>query len=94
MIPDSAQPRLVARARLREDRISGRTILLYPERGLALNPSAAAILRLCDAHHTVAEIVAALAADRPEAQAAIAADVATLLEALLARGLVTWTAPS
>jgi coenzyme PQQ biosynthesis protein PqqD len=94
MIPEGARPKLAARARLREDRISGRTMLLYPERGLALNASAAAIVRLCDAHHTVAEIVAALAAERPEAQATIAADVTALLEALVARGLLTWTAAS
>jgi coenzyme PQQ biosynthesis protein PqqD len=94
VIPAEARPRLAARARLREDRLSGRTMLLYPERGLALNASAAAIVRLCDARHTVAEIVAALAADRPEARATIAADVTALLEALGARGLVTWTAAS
>ncbi len=94
MIPIDARPKLAARARLRDDRISGRTMLLYPERGLALNASAAAIVRLCDARHTVAEIVQALAADRPEAQATITADVTALLEALVARGLVTWTPAS
>ena len=94
MIPAGARPKLAARARLREDRLSGRTMLLYPERGLALNATAAAIVRLCDDRHTVTEIVQALSADRPEARATIAADVTALLEALVARGLVTWTATS
>jgi coenzyme PQQ biosynthesis protein PqqD len=92
VIPPDGRPVLATRARLRDDRISGRTMLLYPERGLALNDSAAAILRLCDARHTVAEIVQTLAAGRPEAEATIAADVTALLEAMVERGLVTWQA--
>lgn len=36
---------LASKARLVRDRASGREVLLYPERGLALNPVAAAARR-------------------------------------------------
>jgi len=42
------RPQLARKARLRTDRLTGETVLLYPEHGLVLNASAAAILRLCD----------------------------------------------
>jgi pyrroloquinoline quinone biosynthesis protein D len=57
-----SKPRLAARARLRWDRIDGRYLLLYPERGLALNESAAAILQLCDGSRTIDDIVTELVA--------------------------------
>jgi coenzyme PQQ biosynthesis protein PqqD len=69
-------PRLAAGARLRWDRIDGQYLLLYPERGLALNESAAAILRLCDGSRTIDDIVSELVAmsrrdlDAAEASAA------------------------
>ena len=37
MIPPSSRPALAGKARLRFDRASGGYLLLYPERGLALN---------------------------------------------------------
>ena len=37
-------PKLAKKARLRFDRHSGKLMLIYPERGLALNESAAKIL--------------------------------------------------
>jgi len=60
MISADSRPRLAAKARLRYDRQSQRYMLLYPERGLALNPTAAEILKLCTGEHTVAAIVARL----------------------------------
>jgi hypothetical protein len=42
--PRRQPPRLAPRARLRFDRHAGQWLLLYPERGLALNASAAAIV--------------------------------------------------
>jgi hypothetical protein len=65
--------------RLRRDRHSGKTLLLYPEHGLLLNDSAAAILRSCDGS-TAAEIGAALRAPLD--------DVIAFLDALVARGLM------
>ena len=75
-----SRPQLARKARLRADRVSGETLLLYPEHGLVLNPSAAAILRLCDGR-SVRDIAAEL--DAP------LGDVLEFLAALSDRGLVT-----
>jgi coenzyme PQQ biosynthesis protein PqqD len=74
-----SRPHLAARARLKHDRLTGDTLLLYPEHGLKLNASAAAILRACDGR-TAAEIATALAAPLD--------DVLEFLSALAGRGLV------
>lgn len=74
-----ARPTLSRKAKLRTDHLTGDTLLLYPEHGLLLNESAAAIVRLCDGR-AVRDIAAAL--DAP------LADVLGLLEALAERGLV------
>ena len=69
VIPPEGRPALVAKARLRYDQVSGGYMLLYPERGLALNPTAAGILKLCDGELTVDAIVERLQrdyAERPE----------------------------
>ena len=79
MAPDSC-PRLARKARLRLDPPSGRTLLLYPEHGLELNDSAAAILALCDGRR-VDDIARGLAAPL--------ADVLAFLDRLGERGLVT-----
>ena len=84
-----ARPRLAAKARLRYDRKSTRYMLLYPERGLVLNPTAADIVQLCTGEHTVEAIVQRLAekyASQP--REAIAQEVQTFLDAMAARGLV------
>ena len=75
-----SRPQLARKARLRTDRISGETLLLFPEHGLVLNPSAAAILRLCDGR-SVSDIAAELAAPLD--------DVLEFLTTLSDRGLVT-----
>jgi pyrroloquinoline quinone biosynthesis protein D len=77
--PDS-RPRLARKARLRTDRRTGETLLLYPEHGLVLSPSAAAILRLCDGRS--AQGIA-------DELAAPLADILEFLAALGERGLVT-----
>jgi coenzyme PQQ biosynthesis protein PqqD len=51
------RPRLAGKARLRYDRKSERFMLLYPERGLVLNQTAADVLQLCTGEHTVEAIV-------------------------------------
>jgi coenzyme PQQ biosynthesis protein PqqD len=87
-MPD-ARPRLAAKARLRFDRKSTRYMLLYPERGLVLNPTAADIVQLCTGEHTVGAIVERLAekyATQP--REAIEREVLTFLDAMAARGLV------
>jgi pyrroloquinoline quinone biosynthesis protein D len=90
VISPDRRPALAAKARLRPDRLTGRTVLLAPERGLILSASAAAILELCDARRTVTEIVDLLVQSTGGDRPTIESDVQTLLEALAERGLVTW----
>jgi coenzyme PQQ biosynthesis protein PqqD len=64
-------------------------MLLYPERGLALSDTAAAILKLCDGSHSVDTIVEALAREHPETDAGtVRADVESFLDEMAKRGLV------
>ncbi|HET9599198.1 MAG TPA: pyrroloquinoline quinone biosynthesis peptide chaperone PqqD [Anaeromyxobacteraceae bacterium] len=80
------RPRLARRARLRRDPVGGGDVLLYPERGLALSPSASEVLRLCDGTRTVAGIADALHARHPEApRETILRDVEALVAALAER---------
>ncbi len=83
-------PRVAAKARLQWDGVRNRHILLYPEGLVALNPTAAEILGLCDGRRTVDEIVAMLR-DKYESQD-ITTDVRELLAGLAAKGLVTYDA--
>jgi coenzyme PQQ biosynthesis protein PqqD len=92
MTPDS-RPALSPRARLRPDRQTGRTLLLYPEAGLLLNASAAATLSLCDGLRTVAEIAHLLAERFGRDRDAVLAEVLPFLESLVARGLVRLIPP-
>lgn len=73
------RPVLAKKAKLRRDPISGQMLLLYPERGLVLNDSAAAIVHLCDGRE---------AGDIARTLEAPLADVLGLLDALFERGLV------
>jgi pyrroloquinoline quinone biosynthesis protein D len=79
LLPTS-RPRLAAKARLRWDKREAKYLLLYPERGLLLNDSAGAIVRLVDGRRTVEEIAGELHAP--------AEDVVAFLERLSERGLV------
>lgn len=88
-IPDSARPKLDRRVRLRFDRARGRHMLLYPERGMALNPSAAAIAELCSGEYSLAEIVERLhAANSGASRSQIEHDVRSFLRALQERALL------
>jgi coenzyme PQQ biosynthesis protein PqqD len=83
------RPKLAPKARLRYDRKTTRYMLLYPERGLELNPTAADIVRLCTGAHTLDVIVEHLAAKySSQPREAIAREVMTFLAALAERGLV------
>lgn len=94
MIDPRAKPRLAPKARLRHDRLSGKTLLLYPERGLALNETAAAIVELCTGEATVDEIIEQLVARYgAEKRAELAAEVATFLQSLADRNLLRGTEP-
>jgi len=89
MIAGDARPRLAPKVRLRYDAKSERFMLLYPERGMELNPTAADIVRLCTGELTVAEIVAQLAEKyAPQPRETIEREVLQFLGALADRGLV------
>jgi coenzyme PQQ biosynthesis protein PqqD len=89
-------PRLAKKARLRHDRHSGGFMIVYPERGLALNESAAEIVKRCDGTRTVAQIaleivreidVQGRAEDRPD-PAEVERDVLELVSELARKGLL------
>ena len=88
MITASTRPRLNGKARLRFDRKSTRYMLLYPEKGLELNPTAADILKLCTGEHTVTAIVDQLAAKYARDVADVERDVLAFLGVMADRGLV------
>ena len=89
MIAADARPRLAPKVRLRFDAKSERFMLLYPERGMVLNPTAADIVQLCTGELTVAEIVARLAEKyAPQPREAIEREVVQFLDAMADRGLV------
>ncbi len=81
--------RLATRARLHFDRHADQWLLLYPERGLALNRTAVEIVRLLTGEHTLEGIVARLAADAPpDARATVACDVERFVDVLASRCLL------
>ena len=88
MLDLDSRPRLARKARLRWDPRDRRHLLLYPERGLALDEIAAHIVRCCDGTATIAAIVADLAALADAPAATVEADVLAFLRALAARRLV------
>jgi coenzyme PQQ biosynthesis protein PqqD len=84
-----SKPRLAKKAVPKWDRFEARTILLYPERGLALSEVAAAIVARLDGERTVATIAAEIAAAFPGAPAEeVERDVMEFLGELEARGLL------
>ena len=89
MITAESRPTLAAKARLRWDRQAERYMLLYPERGLVLNPTAADVVQLCTGEHTVGAIVDRLA-DKyaPQPRESIEREIVTLLVRLATRGLI------
>ena len=81
-------PRLHAKARLQRDDVRGREVLLYPEGLVALNPTGAEILGLCDGVRSLAEIVATL--EQRYGVSGLERDVAGFLDGLAAKGLVRY----
>ena len=86
--PDS-RPRLAAKVRLRWDRKGERYMLLYPERGLVLNATAADVVQLCTGEHTVGVIVERLTTKyAAQPREAIEREVLTFLTRMAERGLI------
>jgi coenzyme PQQ biosynthesis protein PqqD len=89
VIEAASRPRLASKARLRYDRQNARYLLLYPERGLALNGTAVDVVRLCTGEHTVTGIVEQLAAKyTSQPREVVAREVLSFLATLADRGLV------
>lgn len=89
MILRGSKPALAAKARLRRDSKNDSWLLLYPERGLSLSPTAASILKACDGERTVDAIVEELLREYTDRSAAdVRADVLDFLEQMAKRGLV------
>lgn len=81
-----SKPALVRKARLRYEQVRKTDMLLLPERVVKLNPTAAAILRLCDARLTVGEIVGELEARY--GQAGLKEEVLDFLQQAAAQGWI------
>ena len=89
MISTESRPRLAAKARLRYDRRSEQYLLLYPERGLVLNPTALDTLRLCTGELTVGAIIEQLVARyATQPREVIEREVLAFLGGMAERGLV------
>lgn len=82
------RPRLAAKTKLRLDQKTGKHILLYPEKGLLLNPTGAAILTLCTGEHAVSSIVQMLATQFQAEPARLEPEVLSFVQGLLDRGLL------
>jgi len=81
-----SRPALARKARLRYEEVRQTDLLLLPERVVKLNPSGAAILRLCDGERTVREIVQEL--ESRFGQANLENDVLEFLRGVVAEGWV------
>jgi pyrroloquinoline quinone biosynthesis protein D len=79
------RPVLPNGSRLHWDKVRSRHVLLFPEGALALNPTAVAVLELCDGR-TIEEIAAELSARFNGAD--VLPDVENLLLGLANRGMV------
>ena len=80
------RPRLVTGARLQYDEVREENVLLVPEGVVRLNPTAAAVLELCDGERSLDEIVDILS-ERYEG-ADLRDDVQELVDGMTKRGLV------
>ncbi|HEX2669924.1 MAG TPA: pyrroloquinoline quinone biosynthesis peptide chaperone PqqD [Polyangiaceae bacterium] len=82
------KPKLSPKAKLRLDPKTGKYILLYPEKGLLLNPTGAAILKLCSGEQSLEAIIATLAAEFASDAEVLRPEVLTFVQGLLDRGLL------
>ena len=90
-LDEKARPKLARKARLKLDRHTGEHWLIYPERGMRLNASAARIAALCSGELQLSELIERLAADSTGAsRAQIEQEAGAFLRALTERGLLAW----
>jgi pyrroloquinoline quinone biosynthesis protein D len=89
---ENMRPIIAPKARLQKDKVSGESILLYPEGLLQLNATGAEILQLCDGHQTFREIVVELAKRHNTTPEALCDDVDAYLDGLYQHALVEFHA--
>jgi coenzyme PQQ biosynthesis protein C len=82
------KPTLAPKVKLRYDRKADRTMLLYPEKGMVLNPTAADTVKLCTGQSTVRDIATELSRKYSNDTATIERDVISLVGSLAERGLM------
>jgi pyrroloquinoline quinone biosynthesis protein D len=80
------RPRLATGARLRYDEVREEHLLLVPEGAVRLNPTAVAVLELCDGERSVEDIVGVLSERYGGAD--VGEDVRGLVDAMAQRGLL------
>jgi pyrroloquinoline quinone biosynthesis protein D len=81
----TTRPRLSRHARLQWDPVREKQVILMPEGVLALNPTAAAILALCDGQRSVSAIISTLS---EQYNKAVDEDVLTFLRRLASKRLL------
>lgn len=81
------RPQLASHARIQTDRVTGQTVLLFPEGILELNETSGAILERCDGR-TISEVIADLAQHYEVPGSDLQADVLEFLEELQRRQLL------
>lgn len=85
----SSRPQLARRAKLRRDHRTGEQVLLYPEKGLLLNATSAAIAARCTGELSVAEIAVQLGREFGENDVPrLEREVLEFLASLAERGLL------
>ena len=88
-----ARPKLTRKARLKLDRHTGEHWLLYPERGMRLNASAARIAALCSGELQLREVLDHLVSESHGAsREQVEREACAFLGALGERGLLEWLA--
>ena len=82
------KPKLAPKTKLRLDPKTGKYILLYPEKGLLLNPTGAAILKQCTGEQSLSAIIGVLALEFQSDAQVLEPEVLGFVQGLLDRGLL------
>jgi len=88
LISRESRPAFARYARLHQDRVRGRRVILAPERAYEVDPVGEAVLALCDGELTVGEIVEHLASIYSAPVDIIANDVGKMLQGLADKRLL------
>lgn len=89
LVDASFVPKLAKKARLKLDRHANKTMIIYPERGLELNDTAAEIAKKCDGTRSVAAITDELSREHEGApREVVERDVIAFVSELRDKGLL------